>query len=190
VSDKVYFLEPAAGIAVVTVLLAAFSKILQRKMIDKEKMKAHQQEMKDIQKKWKELLKEADKNKKEIDELQTKMLSGQTQMMNSTMKMSLFTLPAFFVAMWLLAQWYGQQLIASPIPVIQFTGWIPQGLTMTPGYYEAYFSYYIIATVVFLIVERIYDLIKKKRKNAAVKVEVKNDIKIEEKKADAVEEKK
>jgi len=185
----VYFLEPAAGIAVVTVLLAAFSKILQRKMIDKEKMKAHQEEMKVIQKKWKELLKEADKNKKEIDELQTKMLSGQTQMMNSTMKMSFFTLPAFFVAMWLLAQWYGKQLIVSPIPVIQFTNWIPQGLTMTPGYYEAYFSYYIIATVVFLIVERIYDFVKKKRKNEASKVEMKNE-NAGEKKTESIEEKK
>jgi len=186
----VYFVEPAAGIAVVTVLLAAFSKILQRKMINKEKMKAQQEEMKVIQKKWKELLKEADKNKKEIDELQTKMLSGQTQMMNSTMKMSLFTLPAFFVAMWLLAQWYGKQLIVSPMPVIQFTNWIPQGVTMTPGYYEAYFSYYIVATIVFVIVERVYDFVKKKRKNGTAKVEMKNEIVVEEKKVENVEEKK
>ncbi|VVB76385.1 Uncharacterised protein [uncultured archaeon] len=183
-------MEPAAGIAVVTVLLAAFSKILQRKMIDKGKMKAQQEEMKVIQKKWKELLKEADKNKKEIDELQTKMLSGQTQMMNSTMKMSLFTLPAFFIAMWLLSQWYRDQLILSPIPVVQFTNWIPQGLTMTPGYYEAYFSYYIIATIGFIIVERIYDFAKKRNKNLAAKAEVKNEVKVEEKKTEIVEEKK
>ncbi|MFA6065435.1 MAG: EMC3/TMCO1 family protein [archaeon] len=164
-------MEPAIIIFCITVALAALSKVLQRKLIDKEKMKAFQTKIKEDQKKFNELLKEADKNKKEIEELQSRIMQQNMEMMNSNMKLSLFTMPAFLIAFWFLGTLYGGQLLVSIIPLPTFNNffllnplsWIPVGLGMTAGYYKIYFFYYLIAAILMNYIDKGYDKFIKKK---------------------------
>lgn len=159
-------------ILAITVALAGLTKILQRKLIDRKKIAAHQITIKEDQKKFKELLKEAEKNKKEIEELQTRILKLNTEMMNENMKLSLFTMPVFLIAFWFLGTMFGGQTLNSFIPLPTFNSfnllnpasWIPTGLSMTAGYYKVYFFYYMISAIVLGFVEKAYDKFKLMRK--------------------------
>jgi uncharacterized membrane protein (DUF106 family) len=164
-------LEAAIVILATTIVLAAVTKVLQRKLIDKKEMKRYQDEAKEMQLRLKELMKEAEKNKSKIDELQTTMLKNSTEMMNKNMKLSLFTAPAFIVCFWFLSTLYGGQFIESFIALPKFIGfnifnpasWMPVGLTMQTGYYKAFFFYYFGASIIMGLVEKVYDYIKKKK---------------------------
>lgn len=164
-------MEPAIVILATTIGLAAVTKVLQRKLIDKNEMKRYQNEAKEMQVTLKELMKEAEKNKSKIDELQTKMLRNSTEMMNKNMKLSLFTAPAFLVVFWFLSTLYGGQLIESFIALPKFIGfnllnpasWVPVGLTMQTGYYKAFFFYYMGSAMLMGLVERVYDYFKLKK---------------------------
>jgi uncharacterized membrane protein (DUF106 family) len=158
-------LEPALVILATTITLAVVTKILQRKLIDKEKMKEYQKKIKEDQAKFKELLKEAEKNKKEIEELQTQILKQNTEMLNMNMKLSMFTMPVFLIAFWFLGTLYGGQTLVSIIPLPKFNdffllnpvSWIPIGLSTATGYYKAYFFYYMISVIVLNFIEKGYD---------------------------------
>jgi len=164
-------LEPAIIIFCITVALAALSKVLQRKLVDKEKMKAFQTKIKEDQKRFNELLKEADKNKKEIEELQSRIMQQNMEMMNANMKLSLFTMPAFLIAFWFLGTLYSGQTLVSVIPLPTFNGfnlfnplsWIPTGLGVTTGYYKMYFFYYLISAIVMNYIDKAYDKFVKKK---------------------------
>jgi len=164
------FLEPAIVILLTTIILAGLSKILQRKFIDKKKMKQMQEEIKQDNVKFKGLLKEAEKNKKEIEELQSKMMEKNMALMNSNMKLSLFTMPAFLVSFWFLSTLYSGQTIESFIMLPKFSNffmlnplsWIPIGLTQYTGFYKAYFFYYLGSAIVLGFIENIYDKYLKK----------------------------
>ena len=198
------FLDPAIIAIIIficTMALAGIAKLLQRKFIDKEKTKAFQKKAKEDQKRFKELMKEAEKNKKEIDELQAQMLKEQMELMNKNMKLSLFTLPVFFVALFVLRFWFEAVPIHSFIPLPTFHGffifnpssWIPTGITPPPyetGYYKAYFFYYLISTIILTVIEKVYDMFIKKKgvskdaSKAEIKAEQKTEIKAEVKTAD------
>ncbi len=169
---------PAQAILAITVGLAAITKILQRKFGNREKVKELQLKMKDDNKRFKELFKEADKNKKEIDELQTRILQTNMEIMNSTMKLNFIILPVFLLALWGMGFLFTGVIFESIIPLPRFLdfsiwspgSWIPacvfnggECLTMQTGYYKAYFFYYLIATIVFGIIEKIYDMAKKRK---------------------------
>ena len=164
-------MEAAIVILITTIVLAAITKVLQRKLVDKNEMKRYQNEAKEMQVTLKELMKEAEKNKSKIDELQTKMLKNSTDMMNKNMKLSLFTAPAFIAVFWFLSTLYGGQFIESFIALPKFIGfniinpasWVPVGLTMQTGYYKAFFFYYFGASIIMGLVEKVYDYIKKKK---------------------------
>lgn len=164
-------MEAAIIILGTTIVLAAVTKVLQRKLIDKNEMKRYQVEAKEMQVTLKELMKEAEKNKSKIDELQTKMLRNSTDMMNKNMKLSLFTAPAFLVVFWFLSTLYGGQLIESFIALPKFVGfnmfnpmsWVPVGLTMQTGYYKAFFFYYMGSAILMGLVEKGYDYFKLKK---------------------------
>ncbi len=165
-------MEPAIIIFCITVALAALSKVLQRKLIDKEKMKAFQTKIKNDQKRFNELLKEADKNKKEIEELQSSIMQQNMEMMNSNMKLSLFTMPAFLIAFWFLGTLYNGVNLNSILPLPTFNdfnlfnpfSWIPVGLeTSEIGYYKMYFFYYLIAAILMNYVDKGYDKFIKKK---------------------------
>lgn len=165
-------MEAAIVILLTTIILAAITKVLQRKLVDKNEMKRYQDESKEMQLQLKELMKEAEKNKSKIDELQMKMLRNSTEMMNKNMKLSLFSAPAFIAVFWFLSTLYGGQLIESFIALPKFIGfnlfnpasWVPVGLTMQTGYYKAFFFYYFGASILMGLVEKVYDYFKKMNK--------------------------
>lgn len=164
-------MDAAIVILGVTVVLAAITKVLQRKLIDKNEMKQYQVEAKEMQVQLKELMKEAEKNKSKIDELQTKMLKNSTDMMNKNMKLSLFTAPLFLVVFWFLSTMYGGQWIESFIALPKFIGfnilnpmsWVPVGLTTQTGYYKAFFFYYMGSAIIMGLIEKGYDYFKLKK---------------------------
>jgi uncharacterized membrane protein (DUF106 family) len=164
-------LEAAVTIFGITLVLALITKILQRKLIDKDEMKKFQEESKEMQKELRELMKEAEKNKEKIDELQTKMLTNSTTMMNKNRRLSLFTAPVFLVVFWFLSTLYGGQTIESFIALPKFSGfsilnpfsWVPIGLTTQTGYYKAFFFYYLGSAMLMGLVEKGYDYLKKKK---------------------------
>ena len=163
--------DEAIIILITTIILAAITKVLQRKLVDKNEMKRYQTEAKEMQVTLKELMKEAEKNKSKIDELQTRMLKNSTEMMNKNMKLSLFTAPAFLAVFWFLSTLYAGQWIESFVALPKFIGfnifnpssWVPVGLTFQTGYYKAFFFYYFGASIVMGLVEKVYDYIKKKK---------------------------
>ena len=163
-------MEPAIVILLTTIILAGVSKILQRKFVDKKKMKQQQDEIKQDNIKLKELMKGAEKNKKEIEEMQTRMMEKNMALMNSSMKMSLFTMPAFLIAFWFLSTLYSGQTIESFVVLPTFSNffmlnpltWIPTGLSQSTGFYKAFFFYYLVSAMVFGLIENGYDKFLKK----------------------------
>ena len=59
-------MEAAVTIFGITLVLALITKILQRKLIDKNEMKKFQEESKEMQKELRELMKEAEKIKRRL----------------------------------------------------------------------------------------------------------------------------
>ncbi|MEI7961284.1 MAG: EMC3/TMCO1 family protein [archaeon] len=183
-------MEAIYVIILITLGLSALIRILQRKLVDRKKVKELQKQLKEDNKRYFELIKEAEKNKKEIDEIHPRIMKAQMDMMNSSMKVSLITLPAFLVVLYLLKEWFMTIQLVSPIPVIMFVNWIPVGLTTTPGYYEAYISFSILSTILLIIIEKIYDIVRhpelalEKKREDELKKKEKN--KLMDKKADEV----
>lgn len=153
-------LEPIYVIILVTFGLSALIRVLQRKLVNRRRLKELQKQVKEDQKKYFELVKEAEKNKKEIEEINPRMMKAQMEMMNAQMKVSLITLPVFLAVLFFLNEWFVKVQLVSPIPVVQFTNWWPVGLTTTPGYYEAYITYSILTTIICMGIERVYDSIR------------------------------
>jgi uncharacterized membrane protein (DUF106 family) len=165
----VWYLEPAIVILATTIVLAAITKVLQRKLIDRKKMLEMQKNIKEDQKKFNQLLKEADKNQKEVSELQAKMMKQNMEMMNTNMKLSMFTLPAFLIAFWALGALYTGKNLESIIPLPTFhdffllnpLSWWPTGFSTLTGYYKMYFFYYFISAIGINLVEKAYDRVAK-----------------------------
>jgi uncharacterized membrane protein (DUF106 family) len=165
-------LEPALVILVITIILAGLTKVLQRKVIDRKKMKECQDQMKSDHKRFNELIKGAEKNTKELEALQTQILKQQTEIMNMQMKLSMFTLPGFLLAFWGLGYLYSGQMLTSLIPLPTFNqfflfnplSWIPTGISASTGYYKMYFFYYIIASIIVNYAEKFYDKVKEGKK--------------------------
>ncbi|MFA6268675.1 MAG: EMC3/TMCO1 family protein [archaeon] len=165
-------MEAAIVVLLITIALAAITKVLQRKLIDKKKMQELQKQIKDDQKKFNELLKEAEKNKKEIEELQTQILKENTEMLNMNMKLSMFTMPAFLVAFWFLGTLYTGKILESIIPLPTFhnfnlfnpLSWVPVGISVSTGYYKMYFFYYFVSAILMGLIEKLYDIVKQKMK--------------------------
>jgi uncharacterized membrane protein (DUF106 family) len=160
------FLEPAIEIALICVVLAAISKIIQKKFINKELMKEYKEEIKKINVKVKEAIKEGKKEK--ASELQKEMFAVQGKMLQMSQKVMFVSLPIFLVAFAMLGFLYGGISFESFIPLPKFNSffllnpgtWIPVGITTSTGFYKAYFFYYLIATIVFTIIEKIYEKVR------------------------------
>ncbi|MCX6803448.1 MAG: EMC3/TMCO1 family protein [Candidatus Diapherotrites archaeon] len=168
-------MEPIQIIALVTFGVSALSRILQRKLVDRKKVKNIQRETKEMQKRMKELIKGGESRKKELDELQMQMLKKQNELMIPNMKVSMVSLPVFLILLFFLRSWFENVALISPIPVIQFVNWVPVALTTTPGYYEAYISYSLIFTAILMIVERIYDTVRHPEEMKAEKERKENE---------------
>jgi uncharacterized membrane protein (DUF106 family) len=159
-------LDPAIVILILTIVLAIVSKFIQRKFVDKQKMRSFKARVKEKQAEVKKLVKEGKQD--QVGAAQKEMLAINSEMMQQTMKATWISLPIFLVSFAAMGFFYGGVIINSLIPLPLFinwaiwnpASWIPVGVTMTTGYYKAYFFYYLIATIVFTVIEKVYDKVK------------------------------
>lgn len=155
----------AAGIVIV-------SKLLQNKLIDKEKQKASQKNMKEKQAKIKELMKNTDeKSKREMERLQTEMLQEMNETMQGSMRYMMFSLPIFFGVWFVLGYFYGGMIIEAPFLVPKFNGffmfnpfsWVPVDWNMQSGWLKWYFISYLLISIGLGIVLKIREIAFKKK---------------------------
>ncbi len=160
-------IDPAIAILIFTIALAIISKLIQRKFVDKDKIKSFKARLKEKQAEIKKLVKEGKND--QVGAAQKEMMSINGEMMQQTMKATWISLPLFLVFFGVMSFFYGGITFTSLIPLPLFASWaiwnpaswIPIGMTITTGYYKAYFFYYLIATIVITIIEKVYNKVKK-----------------------------
>jgi len=163
IGERLAIIEPTIIILVIGIALAIVSKLIQRKFVDKEKMKSLKARIKEKQAEIKKLMKEGKKDK--VAGAQKEMLEINSEMLQGTMKATWISLPVFLVSFAVMSFFYGGMTFPSLIPLPQFANWailnpfswVPIGITMTTGYYKAYFFYYLIATIIITVIMKIYD---------------------------------
>jgi len=162
----------ALDIALVAAGIVVASRLLQNRLIDKEKQKASQKNMKEKQAKIKELMRNGDeKSKKEMERLQTEMLQEMSETMQGSMRYMMFSLPIFFGVWFVLGYFYGNMLIDAPFLVPKFNGffmfnpftWIPVGWNMQSGWLKWYFISYLLISITLGIVLKIREIGFKKK---------------------------
>jgi len=160
-------IDPAIAILIFTIALAIISKLIQRKFVDKDKIKSFKARLKEKQAEIKKLVKEGKND--QVGAAQKEMMSINGEMMQQTMKATWISLPLFLVFFGVMSFFYGGITFTSLIPLPLFASWaiwnpaswIPIGMTMATGYYKAYFFYYLIATIVITIIEKVYNKVNK-----------------------------
>jgi len=161
--------NPAVVVLAVSIILAVISRVLQRKFVDRQKMNAYKAEIKEKQKKMKEMMKGG--NNAELAKLQKEMLAVNSKMMQMSMKVTWISLPIFLVSFAAMGFFYGGISFEALFPLPSFTAfsiinpasWLPTGMTIMTGYYKAYFFSYLIATIILVIAEKVYDKVLKKK---------------------------
>lgn len=114
-------ITPVIGIVLVSFGMVLISQGLQRKLVDRKKLKRDQARMKDLQKQLKELLKENDEqSKKKADEMQKEMLGLMNSTMMGSFKPMMITMPIFLGIYWVLGSFYSGGLVELPIPLPVF----------------------------------------------------------------------
>jgi uncharacterized membrane protein (DUF106 family) len=160
-------IEIAATIFMLCFVLAIVSKLIQKKLLDKDKMKSLKSQVKDKQKEMKELVKGG--NNEKAAKLQKEIMEITMEMMQGTQKVMFVSLPIFLVFFAGLGYFFGGITFQSLIPLPKFVGfnilnpgsWIPVGVTIMTGYYKAYFFYYLISTITIAIIEKVIEKIRK-----------------------------
>ncbi|MDD5163547.1 MAG: EMC3/TMCO1 family protein [Candidatus ainarchaeum sp.] len=111
-------ISPIVDIAIISFFMAIVSQILQRKLIDRKKMKESQEKMKQMQKQMNELLKRGDeKSKLESSRIQNEMLQLMNAQMKGSMKHMLVSLPIFWIVFAAIGAFYIGVQITSPLPL-------------------------------------------------------------------------
>ncbi len=164
-------ISPLVDISLVTIAVVAISRLLQSKLIDKEKQKVAQASMKEKQAKIKELMKNSDeKSKQEMDRLQKEMFEEMNETMQGSLRYMMFSLPVFFGAFFVLGQFYGGQTYATPFLVPLFKnfhifnpmGWIPVGWGFETGWLRWYFLTYLVTSIILGIAMKVREKLVKK----------------------------
>jgi uncharacterized membrane protein (DUF106 family) len=162
---------PAILILIIAVVVVLISKFLQKKFIDKEKIKSLQSKVKEKSKLYQDAIKSNDKNK--IEKSQEEMFAIQSelmqQMMPGQMKLMLITLPIFMVVFYVLGSFYEgisfNYFFSLPtFEAFNFINpftWIPNGFSISTGYKKAYIFSGLFASIILTIVEK---MIEKKKK--------------------------
>jgi uncharacterized membrane protein (DUF106 family) len=164
-------ISAVVDISLVAVLLVVVSRLLQGRMIDKDRQKAAQARMKEKQGRIKELMKNEDeRSKNEMKQLQQEIFEEMNETMQGSMKYMIVSLPLFLAAWWLMGWLYGGQLFATPFAVPKFDGffflnpftWIPSGWVLESGYAKWYIVVYFIVAIVLGIAMKVREKIVKK----------------------------
>jgi len=147
-------------IALISLVLAIISQIIQNKFIDREAMKKQQGQIKERQNRMKELMKNDDqKSKNEVEALQKEMMEEMQKMLSGSSKIMISSMVIFLPAFALLGMFYGEAIVQLPIPI----PWLANGFdlfnigTWGIGIYNEtnwfgwYFMSYLTITIIFNI---------------------------------------
>lgn len=156
---------PAIVVFIMTVVLAFTSRMLQRKLVDRKKMKENQTKSKENMKLIKQYMKEGESKKAELDRLQKENLELQMSMMKGSNKVMMVSLPIFLVFLWALGTIYGGVVFESLFALPKFAGYFPvnlfaaEGWTLTTGYIKAYFFYSLVSSIVMWVLFKAFDTV-------------------------------
>ena len=163
-------ISPMVDIVGISLALSIVSQIVQKKFMNRDEMKKHQESMKEKNKRMKELIgKDDHKSKNELEALEKEMLESMQKMMNGSMKVMIASSVVFLPAYWLLGHFYGTAVIDLPIPI----PWFVQGFNLFDtatwkGIIEIYhqtnwLGWYLLTYLLFsMAMNAIVDFIKKK----------------------------
>ena len=170
-------INPVIEISLITLVVVVVSRVLQAKLIDKDKQKEAQGRMKEKQAKIKELVKKEDeKSKNEMNQLQKEIFEDMNATMQGSMRYMMFSLPLFFGAFFVLGQLFGGQVFEAPFILPKFEGffflnpfsWVPVGWGLETGWLKLYFVTYLVSSIVIAAAMKI-------RKKMAGKKDVKKN---------------
>lgn len=119
--------DPTIDIALFSIAVVAFGRIVQEKIGSRKILKEHQEKVKEHQKRIQEITKNKDvsslseKEKNEVQDLQTQMIKGTQEMMGSTMKQMMYTMPVFLGVFWVLQEFYSGAIVQLAVPVPFFS---------------------------------------------------------------------
>ncbi|MBI4043798.1 MAG: DUF106 domain-containing protein [Candidatus Diapherotrites archaeon] len=148
--------SPTVDIALVAVLFAVISRVLQHVLLDKEKMESIQAELKVKQKKQKELMARKDAGSaKELEGLNTEMMALMSESMKGFPKLMGVSLVVFLPLWWLVASVYGNARVELFYPFSLVKPSI--------GWFWWYFIMSVIASAVIgVVIQRIHNALRKK----------------------------
>ena len=144
-------------IALITVMLYAVSQVVQNKFMNRDEMKRQQEAIKAKQGRMKELMKNEDpKSKNELQSLEREMMEAMQKMMSGSSKVMIASMVIFLPALWFLGAFYGEAVIALPVPL----PWLSNGFDLfsigtwgfslysETGWFGWYFVCFILLSIV------------------------------------------
>ncbi|HLD58466.1 MAG TPA: EMC3/TMCO1 family protein [archaeon] len=157
-------ISPIVDIALVSFAMAIVSQILQRKLIDRKKMKQSQEQMKAMQKQLKELAKQDnEKARQESARIQNEMLKSMNENMKGSMKHMVVSLPIFFVVFAVAGGLYGGQLVHLPFPLPVVHRDFSFEITATVSWLWWYIYCSLAFSIIFSIILKAVDKAKIKK---------------------------
>lgn len=167
----VFFGNPVIEVAIISMVVSTFHKVVQLKFGNQDQMKEHQEKMKKTQEKVKELMQRDDeKARKHREELEREMIDSMNKVMKGTMKVMVVSLIVVLPLFAILGSVYAQEVIDLPVPV----PWIGSGFDfLNPlSWVELYnqtnwIGWYVLISLIFSLVVlnpliKVYTNMKKK----------------------------
>lgn len=154
--SMVGFISPVVDIAIIAVVLVTTIQALQRKFVDRKKMKEDQKAIKEKQKKVRELMKKTDeKSKKEMEKLNKEVMESMSTMMQGSMRSMIISM-AVIIPLWMfIGGTYANAIIALPFPIPFFSAfnWLDPGSWFSFKLYTEtnWIGWYILISLSFSI---------------------------------------
>ncbi len=156
------FINPQIDIAFAALLLALVSQFIQRKFVDKQKLKESQEKMKQAQKRMKELASRQDnQSKQEMERIEKEFMQTAGETMQASMKQLAVSTPIFLLAFLYLGGAYEKDTIQLPVPLPWFGN---NGIQLFSE--TSWVGWYVVSalasTLILNVIIKIFDTVKKK----------------------------
>ena len=154
--------SPVVVITIAGIILGAFFTLLNYFLVDQEKTKLLQKKSKEFQKKYREAQKAKDEKKlKKLQQEQMEIMKLQSEVMKDTMfKVTLLTLPIFWVFWGWLKRWYVEVgIVKSPFNFFLFDWFHKLYHSGLPPSELGYIGWYILTSmIVGYILRKLLDM--------------------------------
>lgn len=157
------FISPEVDIFVIVLAVSIVMQIVQRKFLDKKRMKMIQQEMREKSKKLNEMAKQGKSETKEAKELQGQVMTLMSESFKGMPKQMLFSMAIYVPVFFVVGALYADAVIATPFPVPWLSG--EEGSIIKLFTETNWFGYYVlmglIVSIVIGIVLKVFEKVKK-----------------------------